>query len=115
MLMTDTLQDLLCAQGILDARKDGLGLEGSGVVSRVGPDSPLVPGQRVFFMSPGSFASRIVTSSLLCAPIPDDLGFEDAATMPCVYTTVIYSLLTIGQLQKGQVSGYDFPPGRGGK
>ncbi|KNG83443.1 hypothetical protein ANOM_008035 [Aspergillus nomiae NRRL 13137] len=95
-------KDLLCAQGILDARKDGLGLEGSGVVNRVGPHSSLIPGQRVMFMSPGSFASRIVTSSLLCAAIPDELGFEDAATMPCVYTTAIHSLTTIGNLRKGQ-------------
>lgn len=58
------------------------------------------------FMCPGSFASRIVTSSLLCAPIPDELGFEDAATLPCVYTTAIHCLMTVGQLRKGQVSGY---------
>ncbi|KAE8141770.1 polyketide synthase [Aspergillus pseudotamarii] len=95
-------KDLLCAQGILDARKDGLGLEGSGVVNRVGPHSSLTPGQRVMFMSPGSFATSIVTSSLLCAPIPDNIEFDDAATMPCVYATAIHSLMTIGQLKKGQ-------------
>ncbi|KAE8333350.1 fatty acid synthase S-acetyltransferase [Aspergillus sergii] len=95
-------KDLLCAQGILDARKNGLGLEGSGVVNRVGPHSSLTPGQRVMFMSSGSFATSIVTSSLLCAPIPDNLEFDDAATMPCVYTTAIHSLMTIGQLKRGQ-------------
>ncbi|KAJ5645285.1 hypothetical protein N7507_011296 [Penicillium longicatenatum] len=95
-------KDLLCAQGLLDARKEGLGLEGSGVVESVGPHSTLLPGQRVFFMTSGSFSTKVVTSSLLCAPIPDSLSFEDAATMPCVYTTVIHSLVTIGQLRKDQ-------------
>jgi NADPH:quinone reductase-like Zn-dependent oxidoreductase len=102
--LAQTTQDLLCAQGLLNARKEGLGLEGSGVVDRVGPQSPLIPGQRVLFMNSGCFATKFVTSSLLCALIPDTLGFEEAATMPCVYTTAIHSLLTIGQLKKDQVS-----------
>lgn len=76
-------------------------------MNKVGPQSSLIPGQRVMFMSSGSFATRTVTSSLLCVPIPNELGFENAAPMPCVYTTVIHTLKTIGQLRKGQVSEYD--------
>ena len=35
--------------------------------------------------------------------MPDNLEFEDAATMPCVSTTSIHPLFDIGNLQKGQV------------
>ena len=52
--------------------------------------------------SRGSFASSIITSEKLCEVIPDDLGFEDGATMPCVYATAIYSLIDIGALKRGQ-------------
>lgn len=36
--------------------------------------------------------------------MPDDMSFEDAATTPCVYSTVIHSLLEVGQLEADQVS-----------
>ena len=35
--------------------------------------------------------------------MPDDLSFEDAATMPCVYGTVIHGLLDKARLEEGQV------------
>ncbi len=34
---------------------------------------------------------------------PTALGFDDAATIPIVYTTAAYSLFDIGGLRKGQV------------
>lgn len=34
----------------------------------------------------------------------DDMSFEDAATTPCVYRTVIHSLLEVGQFEADQVS-----------
>ena len=41
---------------------------------------------------PGRFTLRI----------PDDLSFEDAATMPSVYVTVLLGLVQKAQLEKGQ-------------
>lgn len=42
-------------------------------------------------------------SELLCAKIPDSLSFEEAATIPVVYTTAIASLMDLARLSKDQV------------
>lgn len=89
--------------GITDLPEEGFGLEASGIVTGTGPQvRDLKTGDRVMLFSRGSFASQIITSEQLCVRIPDSLSFADAATMPCVYATAVYSLFTIGGLQKGQ-------------
>lgn len=83
----------------------GLGIEASGVVCRVGPEvKDLRVGDRVMLLGDGSFATYIVTPERLCAKIPANLTFEDAATMPAVFATAVCSLFHIGGLQKEQVS-----------
>jgi NADPH:quinone reductase-like Zn-dependent oxidoreductase len=90
--------------GIVDATKKGLGLEGAGTICCIGQDvKNLRVGDRVMVFATGSFSTRLITSAQLCAKIPDELSFEDAATMPCVYATAIYSLMDVGRLEKGQV------------
>ena len=39
----------------------------------------------------------------LVIKIPNDLSFEQAATMPACYTPAVQSLIDVGQLEKGQV------------
>ena len=91
--------------GVVDATKAGIGLEGAGIVCSVGSGvKDLRPGDRVFMFEHGCFSTRMTVSAKACAKIPDELSFEEAATMPCVYSTVIYSLLTLGRLQRDQVS-----------
>lgn len=91
--------------GVVDATKKGIGLEGAGIVRGVGPEvKDFKVGDRVILFEHGCFSTRIAISAKLCAKIPGDLSFEEAATLPCVYSTVIHSLLTIGRLEKGQVS-----------
>ena len=83
----------------------GLGCEASGIITRVGPEvQDFEPGDRVLTIASGAFSTVLTTSASLCARIADDMSFEDAATMPCVYSTVIYSLLEIGRLDADQVS-----------
>jgi NADPH:quinone reductase-like Zn-dependent oxidoreductase len=90
--------------GIVDGTHQGLGFEGSGTISRVGPEvQSLCVGDRVLLCDGACFSTRIVTSSKLCARIPDQLSFEEAATMPCVYSTVIHALINVGRLVEGQV------------
>lgn len=90
--------------GIVDPTKKGIGLEGSGVIRQIGPDvQDFKVGDRVLIFEHGCFSTRLVTSAKLCAKMPDNLSFEEAATMPCVYSTAIYSLLTVGRLEPGQV------------
>lgn len=90
---------------VLPYPERGLGLEASGVVFRVGPEvKDLRVGDRVMLLGDGSFATHIVTPERLCAKIPANLTFEDAATMPAVFATAVYSLFNIGGLKRGQVS-----------
>jgi NADPH:quinone reductase-like Zn-dependent oxidoreductase len=71
----------------------GMGLEASGIVRQVGP--------RVKHLQPG--ATRVTAASQFCFPVASDMSLEDAATVPIGYATAIYSLLTVGQLENGQV------------
>lgn len=93
--------------GIVDGRpneKNSLGCECAGVVRKTGSNVQNIQvGNRVMILSNGSLGTRIQTPARVCMKIPDSLSFEDAATMPCVYVTVIRSLLDIGRLRKGQV------------
>lgn len=61
-------------------------------------------GDRVMVCSSGSFATSMVVSEHLCVTAPDTLTFEEAASMPVVYCTVIYSLLDAARLADGMVS-----------
>lgn len=92
--------------GILRTEKNEipLGLEVAGIVRQVGPDvRDISIGDRVFAMPPIACAkSAVVVPSTLVERIPDNLTFEDAATMPICYSTVIESLINLGQLEKGQ-------------
>lgn len=91
--------------GLVQMKSGGLGCEGSGVVRQVGPEvTGLKVGDRVFLLAPHAFSTRLIISSKLCVKTTDNLSFKDAATMPCVYTTVIYSLIDMARLEKDQVS-----------
>ncbi|KAH7400779.1 hypothetical protein DE146DRAFT_653958 [Phaeosphaeria sp. MPI-PUGE-AT-0046c] len=95
-------RDVLVTLGIVDGPKHKLGLEGAGIVTRTAPGvENLRVGDRVFTCDRGCLATTMVTSAKLCARIPDSLSFEDAATMPCVYSTVIHSLINLGGLERG--------------
>ncbi|KAH6658527.1 KR domain-containing protein [Truncatella angustata] len=95
-------KDVLIAMGIIEGRDTAtLGLEASGVVRKIGPGvRDLSPGDRVFLIGEGCFSTELVLPRKLCAKIPDSLSFEDAATMPCVFTTVIHGLLELGRLKE---------------
>ncbi|KAL9583305.1 MAG: hypothetical protein Q9212_002788 [Teloschistes hypoglaucus] len=97
-------KNILVCMGVVEATKTGLGLEGAGVVRSVGQEvKDFVAGDRVMTFGHGCFSTCVAMPAKLCTKIPDDLSFEEAATLPCVYGTVIHSLLTIGRLEKGQV------------
>lgn len=97
-------KDVLIAMGIVDARvKTTLGIEACGIVRKVGPNArDLNPGDRVFAFGEGCFSTHLILPQKVFAKIPDSLSFEDAATMPCVFATVIHGLLDQGGLQAGQ-------------
>ncbi|KAH6869068.1 KR domain-containing protein [Thelonectria olida] len=96
-------RDVLASMGIVELVRGHVGVEAAGVVLRAGPDVKNVkPGDKVFIAATGCFSTGLVVSSELCVKMPDDLTFEEAATMPCVFSTVIYGLMDIGRLEEGQ-------------
>ncbi|KAL4744332.1 hypothetical protein BDW72DRAFT_212821 [Aspergillus terricola var. indicus] len=96
-------KDVLGSLAVVPYPQDGLGIESSGIVTRVGPEvTDLRVGDRVMLLGDGSFGSHVVTPERLCARIPTSLDFEDAASMPAVSATAVCSLFHIGKLQKGQ-------------
>ena len=93
--------------GILEGDPEGvpLGIETTGVIRRVGAKvSNVAVGDRIFALAPrGCITDRLVLPSSLAVKLPDDLSFEDAATMPCCFATAIQSLLVVGRMTEGQV------------
>jgi len=89
--------------GIVDDRGTGLGLEGSGIIKRVGADvTDLKIGDRVIMMCQNCFSTSLTTTFKRCFKIPDTLSLERAASMACVYSTVIHSFIKMAHLQKDQ-------------
>lgn len=97
-------QDVLCAMDIVEAKDDEFGHEGAGIVRRIGPEvQDLKVGDRVMVVGSCLFGTQLVLSENLCERIPGGLSFTDAASMPCVFSTSIYSIFDVGNLKKGQV------------
>ncbi|KAL1883305.1 Type I Iterative PKS [Diaporthe australafricana] len=99
-------KDVLIAMGIVDGNEgdaSGLGVECSGVVTKLGPDVvDLHVGDRVAVIATSSYSTVLKTPADMCVKIPDNLSFEEAATMPSVFGTVIYGLLHLANLEAGQ-------------
>jgi len=103
-------RDIMYALGLIsdEAVENGfagssLGLEFSGVVLSVGPDSKgFAPGDAVVGFAPYSFGDRVVTTSAALSPVPEGLSFEAAATIPSTFFTSYYSLHHLARLQEGE-------------
>ncbi|KAJ6183837.1 hypothetical protein N7519_005138 [Penicillium mononematosum] len=96
-------KDVLCAMGIVEAKDNEFGHEGAGIVRRIGTEvQGLKVGDRVMFVGSCLFGTQLVLSENLCEKIPGGLSFNDAASMPCVFSTSIYSIFDVGNLKKGQ-------------
>lgn len=101
------------ALGIIASPEDSsLGIELSGIVRRAGSRVTNVSvGDRIFAVGAGGFfASTVIIPSSLVVKITDNLSFEDAATMPACFGTVLRSLMEVAQLEKNQVSVFPNPP-----
>jgi len=96
-------KDLAATQGIIPENEHLLGMEGSGVVTRVGKNSGAYNvGDRVAMAIQPTFANRVQCPVQYIHQIPDWLSFEEAATIPMAYLTSMYCLFNVGNLQKGQ-------------
>ncbi|MEM7668078.1 MAG: SDR family NAD(P)-dependent oxidoreductase [Pseudomonadota bacterium] len=102
-------RDVMWAQGLLppEAVESGysgptLGMECSGRVVRVGPESRYRIGDRVIAMSPQAFARHVTVSSRFVFSIPDDLAFEVGAALPVIYATAHYALSGLADISHGE-------------
>ena len=93
----------------MDSAEPVFSLEGAGVVRQIGPEvESLQVGDRVMVFARKACSSVVTASESLCAKIPAELSFNEAATMPLAYSIALYSLIDVAGLRKGQVS---FPNG----
>jgi NADPH:quinone reductase-like Zn-dependent oxidoreductase/NAD(P)-dependent dehydrogenase (short-subunit alcohol dehydrogenase family)/aryl carrier-like protein len=103
--------DIVIAMGLINSSEvlgegqNTLGLEGGGYVVKAGSNVKHVQvGDRVMLMGTNStgLATMVQRPAEYCVKISDSLSFEDAATMPVLYVTVLRCFLDKANLQKGQ-------------
>ncbi len=102
--------DIMTAMGLLpdEALEVGfagatLGMECAGEITAVGPRvQDFRTGERVIAFAPSCFSSHVVAPTSTVAPMPADLSFAEAATIPTVFFTAFYALDTLAQLQAGE-------------
>lgn len=96
-------RDVMVAMGQLNESR--MGFECSGVISRVGRDAHLHGlnvGDHVYAFFVGYFASTVRVRYTSVAPIPADMDFETAASIPLVFTTAYHALYNLAQIRKGE-------------
>ncbi|KAI1171106.1 putative polyketide synthase [Nemania sp. FL0916] len=100
-------KELLVAMGVVPYTivSEVGGTDSAGIVTAVGSQVTNVSiGDRVMALSveKTSYTTTLQLPSQFCARIPDDCSFEDAATLPTVYLTVLRSLREKANLRRGQ-------------
>ncbi|KAE8376147.1 hypothetical protein BDV26DRAFT_294376 [Aspergillus bertholletiae] len=97
-------KDVAVTMGIVPENERLLGLEGSGIIRRVGSsieDKSLI-GTSVVFMEKGAFSNRIQVPLDFTHPIPNTMSLDEAASIPVAFCTALYSLFDMADLQPGQ-------------
>lgn len=79
------------------------GIEASGEVLEADEDSALVAGQRVIVAMPwGALSERVCVSPDLCFPVPDSMGFREAAALLLTYQTSHFALCRRAALARAE-------------
>lgn len=93
--------DVLNALGMVEI--PAFGLEFAGIVTEVGTSVKDVKvGDPVLGLARGSFASEVVTEARQVVRMPENLSFEEAATIPMTFLTAWYGLHELGAMQPGE-------------
>ncbi|KAL9126149.1 MAG: hypothetical protein Q9217_004760 [Psora testacea] len=94
-------RDVMTALGRLPY--EGFGNDCAGVVTAVGSNvSDLALGDRVCALAHAAFATVVRCAASCAVRIPEATGFDDAASLPVVSTTVYHSLVNVAGLSKGE-------------
>ncbi|MDI1477095.1 type I polyketide synthase [Polyangium sp. y55x31] len=98
--------DVMKAMGIypgMDPRSAQLGGDCAGRIVALGEGvHGLYVGQEVIAAAASSFASHVTTRAEFVARKPAGISFEQAATIPAVFTTVYWALHHVGRLRQGE-------------
>ena len=96
-------KDVLIASGQLEGITE-MQNDCSGVVVEVGSNmtEKFKVGDRVCALYSRSYTNYPIVHGDCCHVIPDDMAFEDAASIPIVWITVYHCLVDLGRLQKGE-------------
>jgi NADPH:quinone reductase-like Zn-dependent oxidoreductase len=78
------------------------GLECSGIVTRAGKDTGLVPGERLVMAAPGSFRTFTRGKAAASYKIPDEMSFIEAASILAQFGTAWEVLHKMARIQKGE-------------
>ncbi|KAI1460694.1 hypothetical protein F4805DRAFT_372476 [Annulohypoxylon moriforme] len=96
-------KDVAITMGIVPDNEYNIGFECAGVIKRIGNNvTKFKVGDRVCLLKAGSYANRVRLSSDRCHIIPDNMTFEEAATIPSVYLCSLYAMYHLGNLKEGQ-------------
>ena len=80
-----------------------LGADAAGTIKRVGSKVTLVePGDRVALMCLGAYRNLLRVDETVVQVMPENMTFEEGASLPCVYITAYQSLVEIGRLSHGE-------------
>ncbi len=100
MLSLDLLPDDVFENGFAGPT---LGLEFSGIVSRVGASVTSVKaGDKVVGFGKSSYSKFVTTKEYALAIMPNHWSFDNAASVPTVFFTTYYSLIHLAQMQKDE-------------
>jgi NADPH:quinone reductase len=79
------------------------GIEASGEVLEADAGSGLARGQRVIVAMPwGALAERVCVTPDLCFPVPESMGFREAAALLLTYQTSHFALVRRASLRAGE-------------
>lgn len=95
-------RDVMNALGLYPGDPGMLGGECSGIVVAVGEGATsLNVGDKVMAIAPGTFASFATTYADLAVKKPENLSFQEAATIPIAFLTAHYALSHLAKISAG--------------
>ena len=92
--------DCLVALGRVD--KTTFGSECAGIITRVGDNCQLSPGDRVSLLNVDLFRTHARCIEDCAIKIPNHVSFVEAAAIPVVFSTVCYGLYEVARAQRGE-------------
>ncbi|WP_392535313.1 SDR family NAD(P)-dependent oxidoreductase [Nostoc sp. C117] len=96
-------RDVLNALGMYPGNAGSLGIECAGEITAVGEGvENFQVGDAVLGIASGCFSTFVLTNAALIVHKPENLSFEEAATIPIAFLTAYYGLHYLAKIQPGE-------------